>query len=783
MRRSVLGSMSTALTIQTLTRAEFACQDASCAPPPVGTGGSVPSASSLRTGKGFGGMSPTAEGRTRPKPGRGVDVDAFDLPSRSHSLARSVYEHQLPGGHRSEVDEVESQFSGFSGQGFMEIKGYIYDRSGGTVGNFTRRLSYDTEKRELSVEHYELDLAESAQGSGVGAAFNTASIAEYRSIGVDHIKVQTGLSVGGYAWAREGFRFDEGDIYGTGYDQLRGMVSEGKAKVERSVFSEPDIRYERQLHIKTEASKRANALVNAARAGEDVQPIHVASIGEDDLRYKVTTADGAVRETWPGKEMLMGQTWSGVYYLDAKNDAVTAAAAIVCEHGSLVAACYDASCRPPRSGGTGGSSKRGYKTGGGAGANDNGDVMPDVRLGGVRVTYDPDYPDGGPDPGEVVWAKVPFEDDPTQSKDRPVLIIGRVEGSTRLAAVQLTSQIKGRGWELPIGSGSWDRSGKPSAINMGRIIQVGAKNYRREGSKFDEKKFDAVIGRLAAFHRTPVNRAVTAAAAWLEEFYDAGQPRDKNGRWSRVGGKGTGDGAAAVKCNPSPCVKESIERMSLGRSVLHRRIVKEVLASGNPPPHVTILGGGGGAGKSTIVNKFGLGKSQATVNADDIKEKIPEYNALVKAGDMSAAAFVHEESSKIAKDVQAEARQHGVGVLLDQVGSNPAKVTAQVKQFVRAGYTDIDAVYVTVPTQVAVDRATARAQRSGRAVPEAILRAAHRDVSRGFEEIAMLPELRDVKLYDNTGSEPVLIASGGRGNPLVIHDRALYDQFLAKGEE
>jgi predicted ABC-type ATPase len=277
--------------------------------------------------------------------------------------------------------------------------------------------------------------------------------------------------------------------------------------------------------------------------------------------------------------------------------------------------------------------------------------------------------------------------------------------------------------------------------------------------------------------------SVVASATDDEFAYNPSQPRDKNGRWSRVGGRATSDSAAAVKCSPSPCVKESIERMSLARSVMHRRIVREVLSSGNPPPHVTILGGGGGAGKSTIVNKFGLGKSQAVVNADDIKEKIPEYQQLVKAGDMSAAAFVHEESSKIAKDVQAEARQHGVGLLLDQVGSNPAKVTQQVKQFVRAGYTDIDAVYVTVPTQVAVDRATARAQRSGRAVPEAILRAAHRDVSRGFEEIARMPELRDVKLYDNTGSEPILIASGGRGNPLVIHDRALYDQFLAKGEE
>ena len=32
--------------------------------------------------------------------------------------------------------------------------------------------------------------------------------------------------------------------------------------------------------------------------------------------------------------------------------------------------------------------------------------------------------DGEPDPGEVVWAWVPFEDDPQQGKDRPVLVLG-----------------------------------------------------------------------------------------------------------------------------------------------------------------------------------------------------------------------------------------------------------------------------------------------------------------------------------------------------------------------
>ena len=39
----------------------------------------------------------------------------------------------------------------------------------------------------------------------------------------------------------------------------------------------------------------------------------------------------------------------------------------------------------------------------------------------MTVHYAPDL-DGDADPGEVVWAWVPYEEDPTQVKDRPVLV-------------------------------------------------------------------------------------------------------------------------------------------------------------------------------------------------------------------------------------------------------------------------------------------------------------------------------------------------------------------------
>src|SRR5699024_11576160 len=56
---------------------------------------------------------------------------------------------------------------------------------------------------------------------------------------------------------------------------------------------------------------------------------------------------------------------------------------------------------------------------------------PGDYRGPVRPVYTPDL-DGDADPGEIVWAWVPYEEDHSQGKDRPVLVIGR-DGAWLLA--------------------------------------------------------------------------------------------------------------------------------------------------------------------------------------------------------------------------------------------------------------------------------------------------------------------------------------------------------------
>lgn len=116
--------------------------------------------------------------------------------------------------------------------------------------------------------------------------------------------------------------------------------------------------------------------------------------------------------------------------------------------------------------------------------------------------YAPDL-DGDADPGEVVWAWVPYEDDPSRGKDRPALIVAR--DGPWLLAVPLTSRDHdrdaaqearaGRHW-VDVGSGAWDRAGRPSEARVDRIVRLDPRAVRREGATLDRHTFQVVAAAI-----------------------------------------------------------------------------------------------------------------------------------------------------------------------------------------------------------------------------------------------------------------------------------------------
>jgi hypothetical protein len=115
--------------------------------------------------------------------------------------------------------------------------------------------------------------------------------------------------------------------------------------------------------------------------------------------------------------------------------------------------------------------------------------------------------DGEPDPGEVVWGWVPYEDDPAQGKDRPVLLIGR--NGEQWLGLMLTSKDHdrdaedearyGRHW-MDVGTGGWDREGRPSEVRLDRLLVLEGAAIRREGAALDRATFDAVVAEARRFH-------------------------------------------------------------------------------------------------------------------------------------------------------------------------------------------------------------------------------------------------------------------------------------------
>jgi hypothetical protein len=127
-------------------------------------------------------------------------------------------------------------------------------------------------------------------------------------------------------------------------------------------------------------------------------------------------------------------------------------------------------------------------------------VVREVPTGDApdAVTYSPD-PDGQADPGEIVWAWVPYEDDPSRGKDRPLLVVGRHKSTLRglMLSSKAPREDEVHDW-LELGSGAWDRNARVSYLRLDRLFELGEADIRREGSVLDAARFGLVATALRA---------------------------------------------------------------------------------------------------------------------------------------------------------------------------------------------------------------------------------------------------------------------------------------------
>jgi mRNA-degrading endonuclease toxin of MazEF toxin-antitoxin module len=118
------------------------------------------------------------------------------------------------------------------------------------------------------------------------------------------------------------------------------------------------------------------------------------------------------------------------------------------------------------------------------------------------IVYDP-RPDQVADPGEVVWAWVPYEEDHRQGKTRPVLVIGQDDGWLLAVFLSATNHDRdaeqeasqGRYW-VRIGRGSWDQQRRVSFARVDRVIRLAASDLSSRAERLERDRFEKVAAGI-----------------------------------------------------------------------------------------------------------------------------------------------------------------------------------------------------------------------------------------------------------------------------------------------
>lgn len=220
-----------------------------------------------------------------------------------------------------------------------------------------------------------------------------------------------------------------------------------------------------------------------------------------------------------------------------------------------------------------------------------------------------------------------------------------------------------------------------------------------------------------------------------------------------------------------------------GRNAVREKIINNYTNSmvSQENPKAFLMGGAPANGKSAYLasGKANIPEDAVTINPDDIKWKIPEGMYLLDKRNATASAFVHEESSDLAKTITRKVLNAKSNIVIDKTYTNLKSVQQISAQLRAAGY-ESEISYVTLPTELSVKLGIRRGQITGREVNETAVRQANAELARNFPAILEGNYFDKLTLWD-TGlrGQPRLILKQVNGK-VTIYNQTLYDEFLAK---
>ena len=220
------------------------------------------------------------------------------------------------------------------------------------------------------------------------------------------------------------------------------------------------------------------------------------------------------------------------------------------------------------------------------------------------------------------------------------------------------------------------------------------------------------------------------------------------------------------------------------RTAFHEKIVSDKINQGSTNLGTSFfLGGAPATGKSSLEKSGQITYPEGIlrIDPDGIKAELPEYKLMSDNKMSKAASLVHEESSKITKDVVNNAASNKLDAVIDTVGDGSFEKVAEKAQQQRDAGKRVVAHYVTTDVETSLSREADRAQRTGRKVPEEYVRSMHKEISNIFPKLASNNTFNELHLYDNNGASPKLIYSKKDGKETIL-DKAKYQKFLDKAK-
>lgn len=262
----------------------------------------------------------------------------------------------------------------------------------------------------------------------------------------------------------------------------------------------------------------------------------------------------------------------------------------------------------------------------------------------------------------------------------------------------------------------------------------------------------------------------------------------------QYGATNTSDAAAEIadgKTNSLAAYMDENGKLSAEREAVHRQIIDDMLQGKIPvdgQATMTMLGGGPASGKSSVMNPDTSNDPHAvTVDPDAFKHALPGFKEMAES-DPNAASYYHEESSALAKRFAEVAYSENYNVIYDGTGDGSTRSVQSKIDAARANGYRVEARYVSVDTETAVQRnqkryddAIARGE-TPRLPPVDMVRSTHAkctDIS-----VSMASQFDYIEIWDNNGArgEQRMIASGGNGRGLTVvsGQEAAFTNYLNK---